>query len=377
MKYVRRYCRAAAACFQPPLDFSENPWKSYILHPNRLTREKVLSSSRAIVDPILRRKAEKVADVGSFMWIDTVDKIAILESVIRDVPCDHILGLVIQGFAPRTCLEKLGKGSPTAQNHTYEGDFIKPIAEVIQRHTSTAFALVIEPGVIGDLVHDGNLSSCKAVSTAYYDLVPSAIKALSFPNSVIYLDAGHGYSLGWDSKLKPAAEALARIYSAAGKPPQVRGIATNIANYNSWDMKPGEFECPDDAQCPNRAVNEMLFALLLARELNKTGVPSHAIVDTSRNGVMGLRENWSDWCNVNGAGFGRRPGADTGSELADAFVWVKNGGDSDGASDPSSTGYDPACRRKDAFNPSPRAGEWNQAYFEMLVENAKPSFGED
>lgn len=27
-----------------------------------------------------------------------------------------------------------------------------------------------------------------------------------------------------------------------------------------------------------------------------------------------------------------------------------------------------------AFKPSPEAGSWNQAYFEALVKNAKPSF---
>lgn len=27
-----------------------------------------------------------------------------------------------------------------------------------------------------------------------------------------------------------------------------------------------------------------------------------------------------------------------------------------------------------AFKPSPEAGTWNQAYFEALVKNAKPSF---
>jgi len=27
-----------------------------------------------------------------------------------------------------------------------------------------------------------------------------------------------------------------------------------------------------------------------------------------------------------------------------------------------------------AFKPSPEAGQWNQAYFEMLLKNAVPSF---
>jgi cellulose 1,4-beta-cellobiosidase len=52
-------------------------------------------------------------------------------------------------------------------------------------------------------------------------------------------------------------------------------------------------------------------------------MPNHAIIDTGRNAVQKLRAEWGNWCNVKGAGFGVRPTADTGTELADAFVWVK------------------------------------------------------
>jgi cellulose 1,4-beta-cellobiosidase len=102
-------------------------------------------------------------------------------------------------------------------------------------------------------------------------------------------------------------------------------------------------------------------------------MPGQAIVDTGRNGVTGLREEWGNWCNVNGAGFGVRPTSNTGSSLVDSFVWVKPGGESDGTSDSSATRYDSFCGKSDSFKPSPEAGQWNQAYFEMLVKNAKPA----
>lgn len=73
------------------------------------------------------------------------------------------------------------------------------------------------------------------------------------------------------------------------------------------------------------------------------------------------------------AGFGRPPSSNTGEPLADAFVWVKPGGESDGTSDSSANRYDSFCGKDDAFKPSPQAGEWNQAYFEALVKNANPS----
>lgn len=149
-------------------------------------------------------------------------------------------------------------------------------------------------------------------------------------------------------------------------------MATNVAGWNAWDLSPGEFSGSSDAQY-NKAQNEKKFIELFSPELKSAGMPGQAIVDTGRNGVTGLREEWGNWCNVNGAGFGARPTSNTGSSLVDSFVWVKPGGESDGTSDSSATRYDSFCGKPDAFTPSPEAGQWNQAYFEMLVKNAKPA----
>ena len=39
---------------------------------------------------------------------------------------------------------------------------------------------------------------------------------------------------------------------------------------------------------------------LFGAALASAGMPNHAITDTGRNGVQGLREEWGDWCNVSG-----------------------------------------------------------------------------
>jgi cellulose 1,4-beta-cellobiosidase len=139
------------------------------------------------------------------------------------------------------------------------------------------------------------------------------------------------------------------------------------------DLTPGEFSSASDAKY-NQCQNEKIYVETFGAALKSAGMPNHAIVDTGRNGKQGLRKEWGNWCNVNGAGFGRRPTSETGSELADAFVWVKPGGESDGTSDSSAVRYDSFCGKDDAFKPSPEAGTWNQAYFEMLLKNANPAF---
>ena len=62
---------------------------------------------------------------------------------------------------------------------------------------------------------------------------------------------------------------------------------------------------------------------------------THFIIDTSRNG----RGPWTPtqtfpdpqtWCNPPDRGIGRRPTANTGNALVDAYVWIKVPGELDG-----------------------------------------------
>lgn len=247
------------------------------------------------------------------------------------------------------------------------------IVSIIKAHPNTAIALLIEPDSLPNLVTNINLQTCKDSAAGYRDGVAYALKQLNLPNVVQYMDAGHGGWLGWDANLKPGAEELAKTYKAAGSPSQFRGIATNVAGWNQWDLSPGEFSSASDAKY-NKCQNEKTYVTTFGAALKTAGMPNHAIIDTARNGKSGLRKEWGNWCNVKGAGFGIRPSAETGTELADAFVWVKPGGESDGTSDSSATRYDSFCGKEDAYQPSPEAGQWHQAFFEDLITNAKPAF---
>jgi cellulose 1,4-beta-cellobiosidase len=246
------------------------------------------------------------------------------------------------------------------------------IAGIIKKYPNTAFALLIEPDSLPNLVTNSQLTTCQQSASGYRDGVAYALKTLNLPNVVMYIDAGHGGWLGWNDNLKPGAAELAKAYKAAGSPSQLRGFATNVAGWNQWDAVPGEFSSSPDAQY-NAAQNEKKYVELFGAALKSAGMPNYAIVDTGRSGNPGGRLEWGDWCNVVDAGFGRKPSASTGATLADAFVWVKPGGESDGTSDSSADRYDSFCGKSDAFQPSPEAGTWNQAYFEMLIENANPA----
>ncbi|KAI1846716.1 hypothetical protein JX266_007289 [Neoarthrinium moseri] len=368
--HAKRACSSAVS-----LDASTNVFKSYTLHPNSFYRAEVEAAAAQISDSTLAAKAKKVADVGSFLWLDTIANIDKLnKEVAAGVPCNNILGLVIYDLPGRDCAAKASNGElAVGELNKYKTQYIDPIVSIIKANPNTAFALIIEPDSLPNLVTNANVAACQASASGYREGVAYALKSLNLKNVVMYIDAGHGGWLGWNDNLKPGAQELANAYKNAGSPSQFRGISTNIAGWNSWDAEPGEFASDPDAQY-NAAQNEKKYVTLFGAALASAGMPNHAIVDTGRNGVIGLREEWGHWCNVNGAGFGVRPTSNTGLELADAFVWGKPGGESDGTSDTSATRYDSFCGMSDAYKPSPEAGSWNQDYFVKLLQNAKPSF---
>ena len=103
---------------------------------------------------------------------------------------------------------------------------------------------------------------------------------------------------------------------------------------------------------------------------------THFVVDTSRNGQgpwtppAGTYPDPQDWCNPPGRGLGARPTTNTGDPLADAFLWVKVPGESDGQCSRGLTdngGVDPEWGRVD-----PAAGEWFPEQALELTSLARP-----
>lgn len=107
------------------------------------------------------------------------------------------------------------------------------------------------------------------------------------------------------------------------------------------------------------------------------------IVDTGRNGVGNMRKDCANWCNVRGAGIGKTPTTDTGSDDIDAFLWLKTPGETDGCTEMLPDGS--ACKRYDSFCGSedsigsrsgepriPAAGAWSDYVIKQLAANANP-----
>jgi cellulose 1,4-beta-cellobiosidase len=248
--------------------------------------------------------------------------------------------------------------------------YIDSIKALLVTYSDVKVILVVEPDSLANLVTNLSVAKCANAEDAYKECVEYAISTLNLPNVAMYLDAGHAGWLGWSANIAPAATLFAQVYKAAGSPAAVRGLATNVANYNAFSIATCPSYTSGDSNC-----DEQKYVNALAPLLTTAGFPAHFIMDVSRNGVQPTQQAaWGDWCNVAGTGFGVRPTTSTGDPLEDAFVWVKPGGECDGTSNSTAPRYDFHCGLSDALQPAPQAGTWFEAYFEQLLTNANPSF---
>jgi cellulose 1,4-beta-cellobiosidase len=220
------------------------------------------------------------------------------------------------------------------------------------------------------MVTNMNVPKCQGAASTYKELTVHALKELNLPNVAMYMDGGHGGWLGWPANIGPAAELFAQIYKDAGKPKSVRGIVTNVSNYNGWSLPSAP-----SYTTPNPNYDEKRFVEAFAPLLKAGGFDAKFLVDQGRSGKQPTGQiEQGHWCNAIGTGFGMRPTANTGHADVDAFVWVKPGGESDGTSNTSAVRYDHHCGEADSLKPAPEAGQWFQAYIEQLLTNANPPF---
>ncbi|KAF4237044.1 hypothetical protein CNMCM8980_000804 [Aspergillus fumigatiaffinis] len=364
----------------PTVTASGNPFSGYQLYANPYYASEVNTLAMPSLPSSLQPKASAVAQVPSFVWLDVAAKVPTMGTYLADIQAKNKAGasppiagiFVVYDLPDRDCAALASNGEYSIANNgvaNYKA-YIDAIRAQLVKYSDVHTILVIEPDSLANLVTNLNVAKCANAQSAYLECVNYALKQLNLPNVAMYIDAGHAGWLGWPANLGPAATLFAKVYTDAGSPAAVRGLATNVANYNAWSLS----TCPSYTQGdPN--CDEKKYINAMAPLLKNAGFDAHFIMDTSRNGVQPTKQNaWGDWCNVIGTGFGVRPSTNTGDSLQDAFVWIKPGGESDGTSNSSSARYDAHCGYSDALQPAPEAGTWFQAYFEQLLTNANPSF---
>lgn len=144
---------------------------------------------------------------------------------------------------------------------------------------------------MANLVTNLDVQKCANAQDAYMECVAYALKNLDLPNVAMYIDAGmyglltwirltvigHAGWLGWPANIQPAAELFGKVYKDAGSPAAVRGLATNVANYNAWTIDTCPSYTSGDQNC-----DEKKYVNALAPLLEDVGFPAHFIIDTCK-----------------------------------------------------------------------------------------------
>lgn len=111
-----------------------------------------------------------------------------------------------------------------------------------------------EPDGLANLITNLGVPKCANAEEALRECTIYAWEALALPNVAIYVDAGHAGWLGWPDNLEPTATLYGELYRAAGSPKAVRGLVTNVSNFNAYRLaNPPNYTSPnpnyDESRC--------------------------------------------------------------------------------------------------------------------------------
>ncbi|WP_232664348.1 glycoside hydrolase family 6 protein [Pseudonocardia sp. TRM90224] len=225
--------------------------------------------------------------------------------------------LVAYHIPNRDCGSFSGGGADDAD------DYRAWIREVAENLGDSRAMIVVEPDAVP---HE--LGECVDEEGERSGLLSDAVEVLKGAGATVYLDAGNP---GFIPDVGALAGALKN--SGVGK---ADGFSLNVANFYPTDT-----------------------ILEYGRNLSNALGGTHFVVDTGRNGNGRAEGHEVDggpaWCNPPGRALGQAPTTDTGEPLADAFLWIKRVGESDGS-----------CRPGE-----PDAGKWWPEYALGLAERAK------
>jgi len=337
----------------------------------------VAAAAASITDATTKALAASVADIPTFTWFDTVSKVPLLGQLLGNASAvqassgqKQLVQIIVYDLPDRDCAAAASAGEfsyATGGAAQYE-NYIDQIVAQVNLFPNVRVVAIIEPDSLANLVTNLNVAKCSQAESGYLASVNYALQQLSAAGVYSYMDAGHAGWLGWPANLSPAAQLFSQVWSNAGKSSFIRGLATDVSNYNALVAS-----SPDPITSGNPNYDEQLYINALAPLLRSSGWNAQFVVDQGRSGVQNIRSQWGDWCNVKGAGFGLRPTSTVSqSAYIDAIVWAKPGGESDGTSNSSSPRYDYHCTESDATQPAPEAGTWFQTYFTTLISGANP-----
>jgi endoglucanase len=231
-----------------------------------------------------------VANTPQAYWMDQLSTPAVDAKYIAAAQAAGAVPiLALYGIPHRDCGSFAAGGFGSAA--AYRG-WIDSVASDVG---SGPAAIIVEPDALA-------MADCLSGEQRQerFDLIRYAVDTLTRnPAAAVYVDAGH-------SRWVSADEMAARLNQAGVA--HARGFSLNTANFYTTDEEIGYGD----------AISGLTNG-------------SHYVIDTSRNGAGPAPETGLHWCNPDGRALGVAPTTDTASGNADAYLWVKRPGESDGS----------------------------------------------
>jgi endoglucanase len=230
-----------------------------------------------------------IANTPQAYWMDQASSPAVDAKYIGEAQAAGAMPiLALYGIPHRDCGSFAAGGFGSAD--AYRG-WIDGVASAVG---SGSAAIILEPDALA-------MADCLSGDQRQerFDLMRYAVDTLTRnPTTAVYIDGGH-------SRWLSAEDMAARLNDVGvGK---ARGFSLNTANFFTTEEEIGYGE----------AISGLTNG-------------AHYVIDTGRNGA-GPSDGPLYWCNPGGRALGTSPTTATAGEHADAYLWVKRPGESDGS----------------------------------------------
>ncbi len=233
-----------------------------------------------------------VADTPQAYWIVPGSSASTVAKYTGDAAAAGAIPVLsIYGIPHRDC------GSFAAGGMASGADYRAWIDGIADQVGGNRAAIIVEPDALAmaDCLSDDQRQE-------RFDLIRYAVDSLTRnPAAAVYVDAGH---LRWHS-----AEEMASRLNQAGVE-HARGFSLNVANFFTTEEEIG--------------YGEAISGLTNGKDY---------VIDTSRNGNGAAPDSPLHWCNPGGRALGVAPTTQTAGAHADAYLWIKRPGESDGSCD--------------------------------------------
>jgi endoglucanase len=293
--------------------------RSAILYANPYSDVATSASAWASSNPTDSAAMNRLASTPMADWLGDFSgnvQVAANDYVSNAAAVGQIPVMVAYNIPERDCgsYSSGGASSPGA----YEAWINQLAAGIGQRQS----IVIVEPDALAGM-------ECLTASDqqSRLQLVAYAVHTLrTQTKAAIYIDAGNAT---WQS----TATMASRLNSADIA--EATGFSLNVSNFDT-------------------TASSASYGASLSSQLGG----KHFVIDTSRNG-NGPVGGSSAWCNPDGAGFGNSPTLQTNNAVTDAYLWIKNPGESDGN-----------CGADQSNTSAPAAGAWWPQYAIMLADHS-------